>query len=138
MTSSSSPSNSNENRKALPGWALWILHALRLFWLACAALLVVAVWGLISGWNTPRQWSDGFFYAAAMQVMVAGITLIGSPTSRQVQDASAARYVSGGNVDEVQQQLVVDNLRQMSFGVRAFFGGIFTGLISLVMLLLGR
>ena len=69
-----------------------------MFWLTELALLIVVLYGLRAGWSTPRQWSDGLFFGAAIQIMVAGITLLGS--RGEAMDASSQRYVDHGNTTD--------------------------------------
>lgn len=101
---------------------------LRMFWLTEATLILVVIYGLYSGWSTPRQWSDGLFLAAAAQLLIGGISILGS--SRDYSYAFLARYVAKGDVTETQKQLGVEMLRQQSFGKSAFLGGLLTLLIA--------
>ncbi|HCE17549.1 MAG TPA: hypothetical protein DEQ80_06795 [Anaerolinea thermolimosa] len=111
-----------------PGRTGIIFQVLRTFWLTEVTLILVAIYGLYSGWSTPRQWSDGLFLAAAAQLMIGGISFLGS--SRDYSYAFLARYVTKGDVTETQKQLGVEMLRQQSFGKRAFLGGLLTLLIA--------
>lgn len=101
---------------------------LRMFWLTEATLILVVIYGLYSGWSTARQWSDGLFLAAAAQLIIGGISILGS--SRDYSYAFLARYVAKGDVTENQKQLGAEMLRQQSFGKRAFLGGLLTLLIA--------
>lgn len=72
------------------------------------------------------------FLAAAIQVMVAGITILGS--SQDPSNAHLVRYVDKSDITETLGQLTSDMLRQQSFGKRAFVGGLLTALISWLVL----
>ena len=107
-----------------------VFQLLRMFWLTELALLLVVLYGLRAGWSAPQQWSDGFFIAAALQVVIAGITMVGS--SRETEDASWVRYVVNSNITETRQQLVLSMMRKETFGLRAFLGGLLTVLIAVL------
>ncbi|GAP06939.1 hypothetical protein ATHL_01804 [Anaerolinea thermolimosa] len=128
MSTEPSSSNSPHQMPVNPGRTGIIFQVLRTFWLTEVTLILVAIYGLYSGWSTPRQWSDGLFLAAAAQLMIGGISFLGS--SRDYSYAFLARYVTKGDVTETQKQLGVEMLRQQSFGKRAFLGGLLTLLIA--------
>ena len=132
MNADSSSDNPSGKRKILPGCVVWIFHLLRMFWLTELALLIVFLYGLRGGWSTPRQWSDGLFFGAIAQILVAGIIMLGS--RGEALDASSTRYVDHGNVTETFQMLALESLRQKKFGVIAFLGGVLTMLIAGVVL----
>ena len=69
-----------------------------MFWLTELALLLVVLYGLHSGWSTPRQWSDGLFIDAVVQLVVAGAMMYS--TRGDALDASWVRYVNHGNIAE--------------------------------------
>jgi hypothetical protein len=128
MNADSSPDNPSGKRKILPGCVVWIFHLLRMFWLTELVLLIVGLYGLRVDWSTPRQWSDGLFFGAVAQIMVAGITLLGS--RGEALDASSTRYVDHGNITETFHLLSLESLRKKKFGVIAFLGGMLTMLIA--------
>jgi hypothetical protein len=128
MNADSSPDNPSGKRKILPGCVVWIFHLLRMFWLTELVLLIVVLYGLLVGWSTPRQWSDGLFFGAAVQIMVAGIMLLGS--RGEALDASSTRYVDHGNITDTFRLLSSESLRKKRFGVIVFLGGLLTMLIS--------
>jgi hypothetical protein len=132
MNSDSSPSNPSGKQAILPGCAVWIFHLLRMFWLTELALLLVVLYGLYAGWSTPRQWSDGLFIDALIQIMVAGVTMYG--TRGEALESSLVRYVDRGSISETRSLLVLDTLRRMKFGLRAFLGGMLTMLIAALVL----
>lgn len=133
MNADFSPDNPSPQRTTLlPGWAVWIFRLLRTFWLTGLVLLIVVVYGLYTGWSTPRQWSDGLFFGAAAQMMVAGITILGS--RGEELDASSARYLDRGNVTETFRTLASDALRRKRFGAIAFLGGALTMLIAAIVI----
>ena len=132
MNADSSPGNSVEKRAIPPGCAALVLKVFRMFWFTAVILLLVVLYGLYAGWSAPRQWSDGFFLAAAAQVMFAGISMLGS--SRDPSYAAEVRYVADGNITETHKQLVIDLLRRETFAVRAFAGGVLTILIAWIAL----
>jgi len=132
MNADSSPGNPSGKRSILPGCAAWIFHLLRMFWLTELALLIVALFGLRGGWSTPRQWSDGLFFGATAQIMIAGVMIFA--TSGEALDASSTRYVDHGNVNETYSQLVLDKLRRKKFGLMTFLGGMLTMLIAALVL----
>jgi hypothetical protein len=133
MNADSSPGNPSEKRAILPGWAALIFRLLRMFWLTALALLLVVLYGLRAGWSAPRQWSDGFFIAGCIQVMIAAISLMSPPG--EALDASSLRYVANSNVSDTRQQLILDTLRRKKFGLGAGIGGLLTMLIAAVVLL---
>lgn len=45
--------------------------------IALAAGGVTAAVGMRLGWNTNRQWSDGFFWAGAILLMIGLLTVVG-------------------------------------------------------------
>lgn len=128
MNADSTSDNPSGKRQILPGCAVWIFYLLRMFWLTELALLIVVLYGLHASWSTPRQWSDGLFFGAVAQIMVAGITMLGS--SGNALDASSMRYVDHGNVTETFRLLSLESLRKKKFGVVAFLGGLLTMLIA--------
>jgi hypothetical protein len=128
MNIDSSPDNLSGKRKILPGCAVWIFHMLRIFWLTELVLLIVVLYGLRVGWDTPQQWSDGLFFSAVVQIMVAGVTLLGS--GGEGLDASSARYVDHGNIMETLRLLSIESLHKRHFGLIAFLGGMLTLLIA--------
>ena len=132
MNADSSPRHPSRKRAILAGCALWIFHLLRMFWLTELALLLVVLYGLHSGWSTPRQWSDGLFIAASLQLVAAGATMYG--TRGEALDASWVRYINHGNITETHHELVLDSLRRMNFGVRAFLGAILILLLAALVL----
>jgi hypothetical protein len=133
MNTDSYPGNPSAKRAILSGCAVWIFHLLRMFWLTELALLLVVLYGLHAGWSTPRQWSDGLFISAFAQIVVASATMYG--TRGEALDASYVRYVNHGNITETHNQLVLDALHRMKFGLRAFLGGLLTMLIAALVLL---
>ena len=128
MSADSSPDNPSGKRITQPGCVVWIFHLLRMFWLTELVLLIVVLYGLCVGWSTPRQWSDGLFFGASAQIMVAGIMLLGS--RGEALDASSTRYVDHGNITETFRLLSSESLRKKKFGVMAFLGGLLTMLIA--------
>ena len=128
MNTDTSPDNPSGERKILPGCVAWVFQLLRMFWLTELALLIVGLYGLRAGWSTPRQWSDGLFFGAAIQLMIAGVTILGS--RGEALDSSSLRYVDHGNVAETFGLLAFDALRKRRFGVIAFLGGLLTMLIA--------
>jgi len=132
MNARSSPGNSSGKRAILPGFAVQIFRLLRMFWLTELALLLVVLYGLYAGWSAPRQWSDGLFFAAAVQVMIAGIITVGS--ARDPTDAFSVRHIANANIADTRHELIVNMLRQRSFGLRAFAGGVLTILIAWLVL----
>jgi hypothetical protein len=132
MSVDSSPGNSPKKRAFLPALAGWIFYLLRRFWLVELALVVVVIIGLLTGWSTPRQWSDGLFVGAFAQIAVAGVAMVGS--LRETADASAVRYVADANMDETRHQLVEKTLHMEKFAVRAFVGGVLSLLIAWLVL----
>ena len=128
MNADSSPDNPSGKRKTLPGCAVWIFQLLRMFLFTELVLLIVVLYGLCVGWSTPRQWSDGLFFGASVQIMVAGITLLGS--RGEAMDASSTRYVDHGNITDTFRLLSSESLRKKRFGVIAFLGGLLTMLLS--------
>ena len=52
--------------------------------LAVVSGIVVAVIGLWLGWKTPVQFSDGFFWAGAIELGIAGVNLMGMFSQRTV------------------------------------------------------
>ena len=128
MSADSAPDDPSDERKILPGCVGWIFQLPRMFWLAELTLLIVGLYGLRAGWSTERQWSDGLFFGAAVQLMVAGVTLLGSRW--EALDSSSLRYVDHGNVAETFGVLALESLRKRKFGVIAFLGGMLTMLIS--------
>ena len=128
MNADSSSDNPSGKRKTLPGCVVWIFHLLRMFWLTELVLLIVVLDGLRVGWSTPHQWSDGLFLGAAAQIMVAGVTMLGS--RGEALDASSMRYVDHGDTKETFRQLSLDSLRRRKFGLIAFLGGLLTMLIA--------
>lgn len=128
MNAYSSSGGPSEKRAVLPGWAAAFFHQVRLFWLSELILLGTVGYGLRAGWSTQRQWSDGFFLAAAIQVLIASITFL-APQHDAI-DASLLRYVPGSNIADTRKDMVMDMLRQRAFAVRVFFGALLTMLIS--------
>ena len=128
MNADSSPDNPSGKRKTLPGCVFLILHLLRMFWLTGLVLLIVVLYGLRGGWSTPRQWSDGLFFGAAIQIMVAGVTLLGSRW--EAMDASTMRYVDHGSITETFRLLSDESMRKKIFGALTFLGGMLTLLIA--------
>lgn len=128
MNAEPSSSNSPHQPAIKPVPIGLTFQVLRMFWLTELTLILVVIYGLYSGWSTPRQWSDGLFLAAAAQLIIGGISFLGS--SRDYSYAFLARYVTKGDVTEAQKQLGVEMLRQQSFGKRAFLGGLLTLLIA--------
>jgi hypothetical protein len=128
-TNSSPDKNLPSRRVSLPTFARRIFRLLRMFWLVELILLLVALYGLYVGWSTPRQWSDGYFFAAAAQFLIAGISVVGGPAQTDT-DAAYVRYVVDGDISETRNQLFMDFLHKMNFGVRALIGGLLTLLIS--------
>lgn len=114
--------------------AAFILHLLRLFWPTVLALLLVVIYGLRSGWSTPRQWSDGLFIAAVLLIMIGGITILGSSSLRAIDDAATARYIVGADVHETRLQIIMDYTNKRAFGLRAFIGALFITLIAWLVL----
>lgn len=121
--------NLSQKRTIRVGLGRWIFRVLRNFWLTELILLLVAFYGLYVGWSTQRQWSDGYFYAAAAQFLIAGIAVIGG-TAQTDTDAAFVRYVANGDMSETRKQLFMDFLHKMNVGVRAVIGGLITMLIS--------
>jgi hypothetical protein len=132
MHANSSPGNPSEKRAILAVCAALIFRLLRLFWFTALSLLMVVLYGLRAGWSAPHQWSDGFCIAALVQVMIAGISLLGTPG--EAYYAASARYVPNGNINETFQRLLLDTLHMKKFGMRAFMGALLTFLISAVLL----
>jgi|WetSurMetagenome_2_1015567.scaffolds.fasta_scaffold257003_2 hypothetical protein len=128
MNADSSPVHPSGKRASLPGWFTRIFHLLSLFWVTEVALLIVVAYGLRAGWSTAQQWSDGFFLAAAAQVIVAAVGLL-APAGDAL-DASGLRYVNHADITDTRYQLVLGTLRRKKFGVRALIGTVLTGLIS--------
>ncbi len=130
MNVNSSAGNPSAKRAFVPGCATWFFHQLRVFWITELALLLVVLYGLRAGWSlsAPRQWSDAFFLAGAIQVVIAAVTIL-APTGEAL-DASTVRYVSEGNVSDTRHQLVLDTLRRKKFGLRVFLGALLTMLIA--------
>lgn len=130
----SEPPSSNVPRPPAlkPGFTGVAFQILRMFWLTEVSLILIVFYALYSGWSTPRQWSDGLFLAAAAQLLIGGISFLGS--SRDYSHAFLARYVEKGDVTENQKHLVTQMLRQQSFGKRAFLGGLLTLLIAWLVL----
>jgi hypothetical protein len=132
MNADSSSGNPTKKRASLSGCAVSVFHLLGMFWLTELALLLVGLYGLYAGWTTPRQWSDGLFYAAIAQIVVAGVWMYSM--RGDAVDASWMRYVDHGDITETYKLLGIDTLRRMKFGVRAFLGGILTLLIAALVL----
>ncbi len=130
MNADYSSGNPSGKRAALPGCAAWFFHQLRVFWITELALLIVVLYGLRAGWSwtAPRQWSDGFFLAGAIQVVIAAVTIL-APTGEAL-DASTVRYVSKGDVSDTRHELFLDTLRRKKFGLRVFLGALLTMLIA--------
>lgn len=133
MNAVSSPGNPSGKRVTYSGCAAWLPRLLRMFWVTELALLAVVVYGLRAGWSTPRQWSDGLFFDAVAQMMVAGVILL-MPLG-DAYDASWLRYVDHGDVEETRYQLFLDTMRRKQFGLRAFLGGMLTMLFAALALL---
>jgi hypothetical protein len=132
MNADSSPGNPSEKRAILSGCPALIFHLLRMFWFTALALLIVVGYGLRAGWSTPKQWSDGFFFSAVAQLLIAVVTLMAPPG--EALDASSVRYVTNGNIAETRSELILDTLRRKKFGIRAFIGFLLTILIAAVCL----
>jgi hypothetical protein len=132
MNNNSSHGNRSEKRAILPLCAALIFRMLLMFWFTALSLLIVVLYGLRAGWSAPRQWSDGFCIAALIQVMIALISLMGTPG--EAYYAASVRYVPNGSINETFQHLLLDILHMKKFGVRAFVGGLLTFLISAVLL----
>ncbi len=128
MNTDPSPGNPSGKRKILPGCVVWIFQLMRMFWLAELTLLIVVLYGLRAGWSTPRLWSNGLFFGAIAQILVAGITIMGS--TGEAVDASTMRYVDHGNIMDTFRLLSLDALRKKRFGVIAFLGGVLTMLMA--------
>lgn len=109
-----------------------VLRLLKSFWLTELVLLFVVVYGLRAGWSTNRQWSDAFFFAAAFQVIIGGITWMAPPG--EALDAASLRYLSNGDIPETRFEMVAGTLRRRQFSVRALIGGGLTVLISAIFL----
>lgn len=129
MKIDSSTDNFSLKRIIRPGLGRQVVRVLRMFWLTELTLLLMVLYGLHVGWSTTRQWSDGYFYAAAAQFLIAGITVIGG-TAQTDTDAAYVRYVANGDISDTRKQLFMDFLRKMNFGVRAVIGGFITLLIA--------
>ncbi len=129
MKTDLSPANSHQKRAILPALGRLIFRLLRMFWFTELLLLGVLLYGLYAGWTTKRQWSDAYFLAAAAQFVSAGIAVYGG-TGQTIADASIVRYVPDGDVSTTNQQLILDYLRKMKFGVRLVIGGVLTVLVS--------
>jgi hypothetical protein len=132
MNNDSSHGNRSEKRAILPGCARLIFRLLRMCWFTALSLLIVVLYGLHAGWSAPRQWSDGVCIAALIQVMIAILSLLGTPG--EAYYAASVRYVPSGNINETFQQLLLDSLHMKSFGIRAIIGALLTFLISAVLL----
>ena len=128
MRATPSPGNPSEKRAKLASWATLIFQLLRLFWVTELILLLVVLYGLYAGWSVPRQWSDAFFYAAAAQIIIAGIPLLGS--TGEVSSAAEVRYVAKGDVSETRQQLAQVAMGKLTFSLRVFIGSLLTILIA--------
>ncbi len=133
MNADSSPGNSSKMHTSIPGVAVWIFRLLRTFWLTELALLLVALYGLQAGWSIKRQWSDGFFVAALAQIIIAGMTILGSP--QELSGASYVRYIANSSISDTFHELLSISLHKQRFGVRAFIGALITLLISGLFLL---
>jgi len=132
MNTDSSQGNHSEKRAVLLVCAALIFRLLRIFWFTALSLLIVILYGLRAGWSAPQQWSDAFCIAALIQVMIAGISLLGTPG--EAYYAAPARYVPNGNINETFQHLLLDTLHMKRFGMRAFMGALLAFLISAVLL----
>jgi len=128
MNADSSNNNLSKKRAVLPVCAALI----RMFWFTALSLLLVVLYGLRAGWSAPRQWSDGFCIAALVQVMIALISLLGTPGESYY--ASSVRYVCDGDINETLQHLLLDTLHMEKFGIRAIIGALLAFLISAIML----
>lgn len=115
--------------------AVSIFHLLRLFWLTLLVLLIVLIYGLRAGWSTPRQWSDGLFIAAVIQIVIGAISAMGSSSTMALSDSATARYVIGADVHETRLQVMRDYARKATFGLRAFAGALFITLLAALALL---
>jgi len=125
-----SPGNPLEKRARLAGCATLIFRLLRVFWVTWLTLLAVVLYGLYAGWSTPRQWSDAFSGATAAQMLIAAVAIGGT-----LHDASASsnvRYIVKGNVSDSFHQIEQMAMRQETFSLRVFLGGLFTFLIAMV------
>ncbi len=133
MNADSTPGNPSGKRAVLPGLAASIFHLLRMFWLFELAMLLLAVYGMRAGWSAPKQWSDGFFLAGCIQVVVAAVSTMATP--RDALDAATLRWVPGSDVSDTRYDLLLRSLRIKNFGLRAFIGSVLTFLMAAVVLL---
>ena len=132
MNTDSSDDNRSEKRAFLPVCTALIFRLLRVLWFNALSLLVVVLYGLHAGWSTPRQWSDGFCFAAFIQVMIAGTSLLGTPGESYY--AASVRYVPGGSINDTLQHLLSDTPHMKKFGIKALIGALLAFLISAVLL----
>ncbi len=126
------PGNPAGKRTSLPRYAALALGLLRTFWMMPLALLIVVFVGMRSGWTTPRQWSDGFFVAASVQVLIAAMMLM-APAGEAL-DASWVRYMPNSNVSETRHQLLMETLHKKRWALASFIGGALTFLIAEIVL----
>ena len=80
--------------------------------------IVVTITGLLLGWKTSTQFSDGFFWAGAIIISIGLLSVLGG-----VNQSAGLQYSQSGvelNMDERYKRWMEDTLR--NYRVLAFLG----------------
>ncbi len=100
--------------------------------------IFVSILGLVLGWNTFTQFSDGFFYAGAILISVGLISVLGAFGQRTV---AGLRYSqSAVHLDAIERYRIWASDIMQGYNLLAFLG--ITGLLLIglsgLALLIGR
>ena len=116
--------------------SLRILISAILFSLICGIVVLIA--GLVLGWKTSTQFSDGFFWAGAIMISLGLLSVLGAISERTVSGLQNSQSSVSLNIEERYKLWAADISR--GYNLLAFLG--ISGLLLLGMaglaILVGR